>query len=806
MQAEGRARQLAFAGDIHSAVALLSGSLDEKPEQPRLWLLLGELLAKAASEPTATTTAAVAAPAAVPNPSGLGSRYDGSGTLAAARTEILARAVDAYAAACSHGRRSGDRDVVDVGRECLQQLFRLTSGHSPAVLMEGLWDSSRSSFVVAEAQAAAAALRAALAVSGSSSGSGGGGLVACVVDGLGWEAAWLARSATTLGLSSVYIVYSRRGAALGPFARRLAEANGCTTICSSWEDLSGHLEPARPAALMVVLGSCLTAHPMPPRSILAEVMRLAAVVRSAGAETGVAVPAAFVPSRVRWVGGAAAGEVLRSQSRVDAECIKDFGLDFRRSAEVLRPRHARVILSEGDALWNTEELASLDLDEAWLSAADTVERSERGLAVATRLAQLSVDGRGSVDAVVWWALAHGRTSEVGDPMAFSCGPRRAPPRTWQVAVFGDAPHLEPVEDLLMAVTLPQRFRGYHVTMLNDVLRTAHYAAAVKEVTARWPHDKDFTVLDIGAGTGLLSMLLAKSALDVVDGKRSVKVVAVEAEHDLAELAKELIAINGLADNIEVLNTLSTSLGPGLWPERVGGPAVRGTCCIHEVFGSDPLSERMLPSLQHAQAELLSPDSIWIPSHFHLHCALCWSRSLQQALIPPSTVQGVQAVREVLEELSPVVEALFIPGAIAAAAGDAEAGLVWLSSPASLRCDLKTLCSVAPCDMPLTLEGRGGSWPAGFGVEGVFVAAWFSIDGLAPLDTFKDAGPTRPWAPFFQRLPVGGAGGLDVIQGDLPFLVDLTVRLLKDRVRFQLARVALQDDGEQVELESLFAAI
>mmetsp|Transcript_52682 Transcript_52682/g.171290 ORF Transcript_52682/g.171290 Transcript_52682/m.171290 type:complete len:118 (+) Transcript_52682:303-656(+) len=112
----------------------------------------------------------------------------------------------------------------------------------------------------------------------------------------------------------------------------------------------------------------------------------------------------------------------------------------------------------------------------------------------------------------------------------------------------------------------------------------------------------------------------------------------------------------------------------------------------------------------------------------------------------------------------------------------------------------------PYEQTLTLEGRGVAWPPTAELEAVFVASWFSIDGPVRLDTLADAGPTRPWAPVFQRLHVGGAEGLDAIREGRPFVVEVSARLQKDRVRYRLERVALQDEGEQAELGDLFAGL
>eukprot|EP00971_Amphidinium_carterae_P172698 3423725-Amphidinium_carterae.1 len=79
--------------------------------------------------------------------------------------------------------------------------------------------------------------------------------------------------------------------------------------------------------------------------------------------------------------------------------------------------------------------------------------------------------------------------------------------------------------LLSVLDTPRRFRAYHIPMLNDMRRTAWYAETLRRALDAWPGGRAIVGVDLGAGTGLLSMLLARQAQ-----KRQLefKVVAVEA--------------------------------------------------------------------------------------------------------------------------------------------------------------------------------------------------------------------------------------------------------------------------------------
>eukprot|EP00931_Biecheleriopsis_adriatica_P041245 TRINITY_DN23599_c0_g2_i2.p1 TRINITY_DN23599_c0_g2~~TRINITY_DN23599_c0_g2_i2.p1 ORF type:complete len:217 (-),score=50.19 TRINITY_DN23599_c0_g2_i2:383-1033(-) len=194
-------------------------------------------------------------------------------------------------------------------------------------------------------------------------------------------------------------------------------------------------------------------------------------------------------------------------------------------------------------------------------------------------------------------------------------------------------------------------------MLNDQRRTSCYAALLGEAVASTTSAEELAALDLGAGTGLLSMLLARKVQAIHGVQKQLDLVAVEAEPRLAALAERLIEANDLQGTIKVHNVLSQQLGPGLPPD-VGdaGAHRRAQLCIHEVFGSDPLSERILPALRHARRQLLSETCQLVPSKVTLLCALCQAGRLSKAMMPPSSLQIVRCVGEAYADIAPLVEA------------------------------------------------------------------------------------------------------------------------------------------------------
>ncbi|EOD14455.1 hypothetical protein EMIHUDRAFT_211926 [Emiliania huxleyi CCMP1516] len=91
--------------------------------------------------------------------------------------------------------------------------------------------------------------------------------------------------------------------------------------------------------------------------------------------------------------------------------------------------------------------------------------------------------------------------------------------------------------------------GYHYDMMHDLERNEAYAVAI----AAEAEEDDF-ILDIGAGSGLLSLLASRSAAQ--------HVFACEADPALAETAAAVVAANGLDARVHVLRKPSTSLSVG----------------------------------------------------------------------------------------------------------------------------------------------------------------------------------------------------------------------------------------------------
>ncbi|KAL7698033.1 arginine N-methyltransferase type III [Lotmaria passim] len=143
--------------------------------------------------------------------------------------------------------------------------------------------------------------------------------------------------------------------------------------------------------------------------------------------------------------------------------------------------------------------------------------------------------------------------------------------------------------------LIEAVNDFHFAMMNDTPRNEFYYNLLK----RHIVPGESGVLEIGAGSGLLSMMAAK-----LDAKW---VVAVEGSPEMAALARSNIATNGLQNKVKVLNMLSTELTPRDLPEP---PSI----LVSEIFGTLLLGESALDYIADVRQRLLRPTTKILPQH------------------------------------------------------------------------------------------------------------------------------------------------------------------------------------------------
>ncbi|PYI32963.1 S-adenosyl-L-methionine-dependent methyltransferase [Aspergillus indologenus CBS 114.80] len=143
------------------------------------------------------------------------------------------------------------------------------------------------------------------------------------------------------------------------------------------------------------------------------------------------------------------------------------------------------------------------------------------------------------------------------------------------------------------------YNGIHESMLKDTVRTEAYRDFVYENKHVF---KDKVVLDVGCGTGILSMFCAKA------GAR--KVISVD-NSNIIDRAKEIIYENGFGDIITCIRGKI---------EEVTLPVPQVDIIVSEWMGYGLLFEAMFDSVIYARDRYLAPGGLMAPSHATLRIA------------------------------------------------------------------------------------------------------------------------------------------------------------------------------------------
>lgn len=152
---------------------------------------------------------------------------------------------------------------------------------------------------------------------------------------------------------------------------------------------------------------------------------------------------------------------------------------------------------------------------------------------------------------------------------------------------------------------------WHFRMLNDRRRNEAYESAICRAISKVP---DAVVLDIGGGSGLLSIYAARA------GARHV--YCCEMSVHMAELARRCILMEGYEDRITVMEAHSSQLMVAtdcdeesstewMLPERV-------SIVVSELLDSGLLGEHVVEVLNDAKNRLLRPGGIIIPYSAKVH--------------------------------------------------------------------------------------------------------------------------------------------------------------------------------------------
>ncbi|ODN02985.1 Protein arginine N-methyltransferase 1 [Orchesella cincta] len=145
----------------------------------------------------------------------------------------------------------------------------------------------------------------------------------------------------------------------------------------------------------------------------------------------------------------------------------------------------------------------------------------------------------------------------------------------------------------------------HRLMLQDTARTNAYQTAISDATALF---KDKIVMDVGAGTGILSLFCAKAG--------AKKVYAVEAS-GLAKTLPEVFSKNGFADVVTVIHSRVEDI-----ESLPSNDKNTVDIIVSEWMGFYLLHESMLESVLYARDKFLISGGLMFPNSAQIYAAPC----------------------------------------------------------------------------------------------------------------------------------------------------------------------------------------
>lgn len=151
--------------------------------------------------------------------------------------------------------------------------------------------------------------------------------------------------------------------------------------------------------------------------------------------------------------------------------------------------------------------------------------------------------------------------------------------------------------------------AWHFGIVRDAVRNAAYEAALARAIK-----PGMKVLEIGAGTGILSMMAARAGAG--------DVIACEMNPKVAAAATEIVARNGYADRVRIVAKKSAALDV---MADLGGPA---DLLVSEIVDNTLLGEGVLSAVEDAARRLLRPGAVVIPARGTLRIALAHYSKLQ----------------------------------------------------------------------------------------------------------------------------------------------------------------------------------
>ncbi|XP_019934718.2 protein arginine N-methyltransferase 7 [Paralichthys olivaceus] len=176
-------------------------------------------------------------------------------------------------------------------------------------------------------------------------------------------------------------------------------------------------------------------------------------------------------------------------------------------------------------------------------------------------------------------------------------------------------------------------RSCYADMLHDRDRNEKYYQGIRAAVARVKaRGEKVIILDIGTGTGLLSMMALTAGADFC--------YAVEVFKPMAKAAQCIVEKNGFSDRIKIINKHSTDVTVG--PD--GDMQMKANVLITELFDTELIGEGALPSYEHAHQNLVQEGCEAVPHRATVYAQLVESELLWSwAQMQPVEVEGARLV-------------------------------------------------------------------------------------------------------------------------------------------------------------------
>lgn len=281
-------------------------------------------------------------------------------------------------------------------------------------------------------------------------------------------------------------------------------------------------------------------------------------------------------------------------------------------------------------------------------------------------------------------------------------------------------------------------RSCYADMLHDHDRNQKYYEGIRSAVSRVKaRGQKVVVLDIGTGTGLLSMMAATAGADFC--------YAVEVFRPMAEAAQSIVEKNGFSDRIKIINKHSTDVTVG--PD--GDMQEKANILITELFDTELIGEGALPSYEHAHQNLVQEGCEAVPHRARVLAQLVESELLWSW----SQLRVLEVDGSLLEPPPPVKRC---PGAHSVC--DVQLSQVDPNSFSPLGPVLHMFSVDFSKAVSSSFQSHSSQFSAGSGGRAQVVLSWWDLDmdpegsivcSMAPSWTYPDP-KTAPWRDHWMQ--------------------------------------------------------